>query len=504
MADFQFYAGNSKDVVLIVAGIHESEQSGVEIACWVKVLLDKLTANNKKPEKSVLVIADVDPERGKLARGLYNLLAGENHPPKYQVHVKSKFREVMESDVVTNPKPPSIDSDEVEKGVILRPNRMFPAPGTPRQLLGMDPEKIKSDYMKLVMREKGEIIILYLKIEILDFWPGNQYKVDIILFTAHIALLDIIFDKLLYDKRKELSSGRDDIMAYQPIVELMKVIEDHEPIRIVSCHGMIREDKNKYLRDTRKSYPGIFVDPRYSISAAQIEDFAKGELKLDDFDKVDNDGKITKSKSKLVVNSLDYLKFTADFPGSAITKEGKDDDALALKAAQHVFDNKDNAGKKGDGFSHPVAGNWLDASLNKGHEVVHYHFASNTSNPNVEKSKKRGKAFRATGFSLGDWGPVSVTESGGYLEYKSKQGIRSGAPVFTVEPGGYHPSGAFDVDLRQLLELSGSLTSAANDKSAELQQKGIKWDIKNIDKDRAVEMRTFAEAIIEVICETKL
>ena len=507
MAVDGLYEGISDEVVLVVSGIHESEQSGVEVACWVRALLDELEKSGKKPAKTVKVIPDIDESgRGRSARLLYRDLAKKG-PPKQENVVKSKFREVMDPKILAQKSPPSVDSAKGQAQVILKPNRMFPAPGFPRQWLGIEPGRLLDEYIKILELEKLALRILISGAGVLD-WAFSKTPGVSLVYTPGGTLSKLGRSKPASASPSpptpDLLRGKDEIRGFFPITNLLDTIEALRPIRRVSCHGMVLKDAKEkvdvggvekevdtYDRTTDDSFPGIFVDPRYSISGVELEEFVEGLLKVVVRDR---DGREKSPRKKRVTNSLDPLKFDADWPGSARTLDGKKDDDLALRAAQHVFDNKANASKKAVGRENPVAGNWLDPSL-KVNPVVHYHFDAGTSNPTKERKSPRRSSFRATGFSLGDWGPVSVLRSGTFSNTPSVRGIRDGAPVFTVEPANYYPSGAFDLDLVQLVDKEGKLTAEGTARS---------WDVKMTDLNRAIEMRTFAEAIIEVICETKL
>jgi|KBSMisStandDraft_5_1062788.scaffolds.fasta_scaffold42891_2 hypothetical protein len=59
------FQGTSSDYVLIVAGIHTSEQSGIEVARWI---LSQLQARDSPTRLSALVIPEVFPDRAAAAR----------------------------------------------------------------------------------------------------------------------------------------------------------------------------------------------------------------------------------------------------------------------------------------------------------------------------------------------------------------------------------------------------------------------------------------------------
>lgn len=64
-ANSYVFFGSEPQFVLIVAGIHESEQGGIEVAHWIRT---KLAARKKPTRFGAVVIPDVFPERGLLAR----------------------------------------------------------------------------------------------------------------------------------------------------------------------------------------------------------------------------------------------------------------------------------------------------------------------------------------------------------------------------------------------------------------------------------------------------
>ncbi|MGW2523229.1 hypothetical protein ACWC09_40850 [Streptomyces sp. NPDC001617] len=61
---YVFY-GSEPQFVLIVAGIHESEQSGIEVAHWIRT---KLAARSRPTRFGAVVVPDVFPQRGVAAR----------------------------------------------------------------------------------------------------------------------------------------------------------------------------------------------------------------------------------------------------------------------------------------------------------------------------------------------------------------------------------------------------------------------------------------------------
>src|SRR4051794_35964518 len=106
------FFGTSPDFVLIVAGIHANEQSGIEVANWICSKLE----NPKKPSRlGAIVIPEVFPARAHSARTAE--WKGEN---------TYKWREIT-----------------LPNGTTIFPARQFPPPGQPLSFLG--PDKILKD-----------------------------------------------------------------------------------------------------------------------------------------------------------------------------------------------------------------------------------------------------------------------------------------------------------------------------------------------------------------------
>jgi hypothetical protein len=100
------YPGNDTDFVLIVAGIHTSEQSGVEVARWINAIL----AQRPKPTRlGAVIVPEVFPQFGIQARQKELQDGAAN----WNSSGSSDYREFMEG--------------KVER----YPNRHFPPPGIP-------------------------------------------------------------------------------------------------------------------------------------------------------------------------------------------------------------------------------------------------------------------------------------------------------------------------------------------------------------------------------------
>jgi hypothetical protein len=344
------FPGKETDFVVIVAGIHTSEQSGVEVARWINAIL---AAGPRQTRLGAVIIPEVFPEYGIRARAK-ELLVGA-----------AKWNSSNEYREYKDPK----------TGAQRYPNRHFPPPGSP-----------------LAALKKGVLLTL----------AGNE--------------------------RRD-ASGKA-IPLLPQIRQVIELIEWVRPARIVSIHG--------------KHPPGqgIFVDSRYAVC---VKDGF--ELENCKFDLAKDPAYPEKTKGG-VAKQFD----------SSLTKEGRDDDALAKRLADAVAVNNNTL----------VAGNHLDAPP----PVVHYH----------EKLDDKKKAVWELGYSLGDWGPVDVVDG------------RQGAPVFTIETYENHESRAFDAVCGQRMDEKGQPLHDARGRAYPIPY--------GFDASRAKQLHGLAQAIISVILDS--
>jgi hypothetical protein len=375
--DVHVFFGTDPGFVVIVAGLHTSEQSGVEVAHWIRV---QLAARTKPTRLGAIVIPEVFPDRGLEARA-----------KEWSVGAAQWSKRDGASD----------DFREYRDG--RHPNRQFPPPGKPLAFLDR----------------------------------GNLKTID---------------GKEIPDKK----TGKP-IPLLPEVRHVIQVIETVKPVRIVSVHGKRRRDEkdlksavnvgsitmtDKQIADWDGSaikgvnFTGIFVDPRYDLchsSGFYVED-CKFDLAADPaFPNVTKKG---------VDERFD----------SALSADGRADDALALSVARAVRDPT------------LVAGNHLGDPP----QVVHY-------------AKEEGTPV---GFSLGDWGPVEVklTSPG--------PGVRPGAPVFTIEVDQNHESWAF-LDGVQYVDEKGNPVPQPKRPSPKLTPA-------RFDQARSLQLQDYAQAIIGV------
>jgi len=198
------------------------------------------------------------------------------------------------------------------------------------------------------------------------------------------------------------------------------------------------------------NFPGIYVDPRYQPGKA----CTAIEMDPCKFDRETDPAFPLKGTSA-------SKRFD-----SARTPDGRKDDALALAAAQAVAAQ----------YARLVTGNHLTDPV----PIVHY--------------AKEGDTPKA--FSLGDWGPVTVTTSG------NAPGARPGAPVFTIEVDKDEESWAFldgvqfmkeDGTPRQQEPLPAERAGGGHGRRYQQPQR--------FNKTRSDELRAYAQAIIDTILE---
>src|SRR5262245_47607890 len=111
------FHGTSPDFVLIIAGIHTSEQSGIEVARWI---VHQLSARPKATRLGAIVIPEIFPGRAQAARGA-----------EYPKNDISAWRE----DTEATRKKYAATSKTVAKNQTIFPARQFPPPGKPLSFL---------------------------------------------------------------------------------------------------------------------------------------------------------------------------------------------------------------------------------------------------------------------------------------------------------------------------------------------------------------------------------
>lgn len=463
------FLGGSSEIALVIAGIHGSEISGVEVAHWLRVKLQKRIDKDKwKPNFTTIIVPEVFPKSVELTRSCRNRKAKPTKKPDKRCVLSQNGREVLW--VGKN-----------KKMYAIPPNRQCPPPGQPLSYLLKGKE-----YNLQTASQQGPTD------------PGGNH--------------------IREDASRPPQIMKENVPLLPETVEILKLIELTKPKRIASIHAHSVIDRPDYGCDA----PGIFVDPRYNygrkeaqqnplepIGSSKINLFGADVCKFDlttepaapviglikqlfEFvaKRTDPDAleakadieeaaklfreeakarkppnvecrphkgsmiKATEAANKLKKIGFKQLDRTAI---SAFTPEGRDDDRLALEIAKVIYKQ----------FPKLVPGNHLGKPI----PVVHY--AASAGNPQ--------------GFSFGDWGPVKVKQS-------KDSGNRDGAPVITIEVYGYKESGAFSENGEQLVEEDCKTpTQLWKDQHPNVSPEKSKL----FDKERCKRLQAYAEALIQ-------
>jgi hypothetical protein len=214
------FEGASPDFVLIIAGIHTSEQTGVEVARWIRV---KLAAQAKRTGLSVALIPEIFPDEGRDAR-----TAELKNPADLQ-----DFRERV-------------------RGQEVFPARQFPPPGKPLSdikkgvLIGLDGKALHRD------KDKKDVIML----------PEIEYVIRCIETLKPVRIVSI-HGKSPRSKKK------------------LKVLATAGLLKNMTPEQVDKWDGQTAL--VGANFAGIFVDPRYVLTKTCQSDLesCKFDLKTD-------------------------------------------------------------------------------------------------------------------------------------------------------------------------------------------------------------------------------
>jgi hypothetical protein len=394
------FEGTDPDFVLVIGGLHTSEQSGIEVARWVAV---KLAARKTPTRLGAIVIPEIFPQRAVAAR-----------TDEFSKTSRGDWRD---DDPGTRGFYKGYSKVSFKKQIIY-PNRQFPPPGKPLSFLS----------------------------------KGFLKEAD----------------------GSDLQDGGKQIPLQPEIAYLIRIIEECKPVRIVSCHGKVRREPKhltaavqanrilmtpKEITDWAKlsiakqpikgvNFAGVYVDPRYTpastLNATTTRDPSKFNLVLEPAYPLKGDP--TKKRFD-----------------SAISPEGKKDDALCLALATVV---NDPVLVGGNHIAEPVA-------------VVHY---ADEGAPD--------------GYSLGDWGPVEVLPN-----QESGVGKRPGAPVFTIEADEDHESWAFADGVQLVTEDGNPLPRPPTPAERKTRKKPQPPQAPQFDAARSKSLQAYANGIIKTILE---
>jgi hypothetical protein len=218
-----FFGTSWTDWALIVAGMHPSELSGIEVAHWVGVRLAAAYADGRRPKFSTMLITELFPQDTAASREYEwkqrSGAAGRRRPKGDASEDHINYRNLVR-DNAGNPVEPA----QSKQAMRLNANRNFPVPGMPRSSLWRDPA------------HPGPVL------------PDGKTRLQ----------------QLLHDPRY---AGTEPGPLLSEIDELLRIIEFLKPVRIASLHG--KSWKNGDPAQKTKDAPGVFVDPRYVFDPAK-------------------------------------------------------------------------------------------------------------------------------------------------------------------------------------------------------------------------------------------
>lgn len=271
--DVAFFPGDSTDIVLVTAGIHSSEVSGIEVANWVKV---KLAARPKRTYFSVVVVPEIFPERARAARTA-QWKAGASADDDSV----SGFREI----------PPNLDMTKslTIKDESVKPARHFPPPGFPSSSLAGG----------FLLDRDGKTALLDDKKKKVPVLPQIRTLTRLIERVKPVRILTL-HGKQLPDEDK------------------LKGFITRQTLSVAERKARQADLAawNKTSRIKWANWFGVYVDPRYEPTKCK----GGAELERCKFDVTTDPG---------------YVHTAKDFD-TALTSDGKTDDQLDLDIASAV------------------------------------------------------------------------------------------------------------------------------------------------------------------------
>jgi len=461
-----FFRGQTPEVALVIAGIHGSELSGVEVARWLNVkLLRRLKTQNKLPNFTTLILPDIFPESTEQGRQCNDLDEVRRKPPLKQV-----CDQTQDGRFVLWPPQAS--------RYILEPNRQFPPPGKPLSYLlqqqgPTDPDGNRITKDRDGMPIKGGVPLLPEIAQLINLIELHN-PVRIVSIHAHSTrtFYDYGVDgpgvfvdpRYVYDKTKcqrnllepvgskNLNTFGADIAKFDidrdpafPVIGLIKQMYDYMAT-IGNVPQAIKDDIENAVKTFREESKKKNPPPH-----PHVDSLAKAEA---------------------VAKKLEKLGFKRAQPRAQTAFVQKDDD-LALQMAIAMF-------KK---FPDLVPANHLAKSPQNPFPVLHY----------------AGSAGQVSGFSLGDWGPVE--------EEGSRANKRRGAPVITVEipRGGTKKTATGNLRLEDSGAFRGNLQLITEDyfKNSDVKNVLVRklFDPTKFDKTRCEYLQAYADVLIDQFLE---
>jgi hypothetical protein len=217
--NMHLFFGTSPQFVVIVGGMHGTEQSGIEVARWIGVKL----ANRARPTRlGAIVIPDLFPDRDTKARtDEWN-----------KGVVPDKWREFNDG------------------GKTYYPNRQFPPPGNPFSFLGTN-KRLKDDQGREIEVKGVKPVVVR---------PEVEYLIRVIETIQPVRIVSV------HGKRPRTE---DDLKTARDTVKCINMTAD--------------ELKNWDRRTAIKgvNFQGIYVDPRYQPNSKCQTNFDVERCKFD-------------------------------------------------------------------------------------------------------------------------------------------------------------------------------------------------------------------------------
>lgn len=528
-----------KDIALIVAGVHGSELSGVEVAHWIRVKLERRMSQDNgkwKPYYTTVIVPEIYPKSVELGRKcLDNKAQSKDRELIKRCGVTKKGREV---DWKLHP------GDKTT--YVIPPNRQFPPPGRPLSHLSrrkkpgpVDPDgnPVTEDANRAAM--PGGVPLLPETREFLRLVEKLKPK-RIASIHAQIPVNNpdygVDAPGIFVDPRYEYAERTGQRDPLEPLISARR-----RPFGTDTCKfdlaldpafpvvGLIKQ-MNEWIAHNAFIWNNIpadgddaarlkdFLGRKYGIGwmeTAKIEKIAGVEivklssgnryvslkLKGNRIDLDTDDGKsgaywAAMERGKRIMYPISVAEKTEIARAAQSFRAERKRHATSMARAQAVAKKLEQLGFK------PVKKEAVSAITAQGKrdDRLALEIAKRVSKSNrrlvpgnhLQNAATGGDSppvvhYAASvapppGFSLGDWGPVDVRE-------EKDPGDRDGAPVVTVEVHGREASGAFRGDGRQLV---------AEDCKSSLDPKFKPGDPRVFNRQRCRDLQAYADSLIEV------
>jgi hypothetical protein len=440
------FPGESRDVALVIAGVHGTEKSGIEVVQWLRVKLKAYADAGRRPRYTTILVPVVYPESLSVKE-----LGGIASREFYWVGPRTK------------------------KPYRIPPNRQFPPPGKPLSFLlghGGPASESPPGRITRINRDANGRQISSQDGNGVPLLEGTRKLLQLIELVKPKRIASVhghgkvatpargvdapgVFVDPRYDYDEHVC-GKDPVDE-QPdkwgtsLCKFDLTVDPASPVvgRIVKMNKALAQ---RSIPNTLVQQAQPALDEGCRIYAEALANF-RSSRNPDDINKPKRQQAYDKFIEAANILQVDFKP--ADF--AAQTSLGQSDDPLALAIAVKTP-------------AACVPGNHLNERDSSGRvlpPVVHY----------------TESAGHPDGFSLGDWGPVEVKASSG------DPGSRPGAPVITVEVFENQASGAFFKG-RQLVKEQDCKSPVDNLSPDDKKRAG------KVDPKRCNDLKAYAEALL--------